>query len=336
VWLVVAQATPKPKATPTDTLPNLNKPKPAPKKTPAFGFLTSKWSLVWIGAAVVFFAIAGGLYYLQRRYDNQLEPKEEKPLPDSASQDINSDEFDVNFSSHEIEAGNNGYNSQVSHLPSKTAESNNRGNPFVSSPEKPNSEASKPPALEATNNSSAISSLPETSQSEESKPPSAEENLPVQETTRIAKINIVDALIRDLHNPDPRKRRKAIWELAQRGDSRAMQPLLDLLMDADSQQRSLILEALSQIGTRTLKPMNRALAVSLQDDNAEVRKNAIRDLTRMYESLAQLSQLLRHAVEDPDKEVQETARWALTQLSRIRTLPSMENRPGSKNPPNEF
>ena len=327
--LILAQATPKPSPTPTDTLPNLNKPKPAPKQTPAFGFLRSKWSLMWIGAAVVFFAIAGGLYYLQRRYDNQPDSKDRKPLPDSASPDPNIDEYENSFGSHEIESGNNGYNAQLSPLPehyleaSKPAESNNRGNAL---------ENSKPPAAAANHNSSAISPLPEKSQPEQSE----EENLPVQETTRISKINIVEQLIRDLHSPDPRKRRKAIWELAQRGDSRAMQPLLDLLMDADSQQRSLILEALSQIGTRTLKPMNRALAVSLQDDNAEVRKNAIRDLTRMYESLGQLSQLLRHAVEDPDKEVQETARWALTQLSRIRTVPGMENRPNSKNPPNEF
>ncbi|GET41342.1 HEAT repeat domain-containing protein [Microseira wollei] len=326
VPLVVAQAIPKPFPNPTDTLPSLEGPKPAPKQTPAFEFLSNKWSLAWIGAAVVFFAIAGGLYYLQRRYDNQPEPKQQKPLPDSASPDVlDIDEFEANFGSDEIESGKNGYNTPISPLPehylgaSKSNDANNGSNPFTALPEQPDPENSQPQ-----------------SHPEQSAPQSQEENLPVQETTRITRVNIVDQLIRDLHNPDPRKRRKAIWELAQRGDSRAMQPLLDLLMDADSQQRSLILEALSQIGTRTLKPMNRALAVSLQDDNAEVRKNAIRDLTRMYESLGQLSQLLRHAVEDPDKEVQETARWALTQLSRIRTLSGMENRSSSRNPPNEF
>lgn len=340
--LIVAQATQKPSPSPTDTLPNLNKPKPAPAKTPASGFFSSKWSLLWLGAAVVFFAIAGGLYYLQRRYDNQTESKDQKPLPDSASPDPNIDEFQANFISHEIEAGKNGYNNPISRLPehyleaSKASEANNGSNPFNAVPDQAEPEKSKPPATaETNNNSSAISPAPESPQ-EQSTPLLEEENLPVQETTRIAKINIVDQLIGDLNKPDPQKRRKAIWELAQRGDSRAMQPLVNLLMDADSQERSLILEALSQIGTRTVKPMNRALAVALQDDNAEVRKNAIRDLTRMYESLGQLSQLLRHAVEDPDKEVQETARWALSQLSRIRTLPGMENRPNSKNPPNEF
>jgi HEAT repeats len=340
--LILAQATPQPSPTPTDTLPNLNQPKPARKQTPAFRSLTNKWSLIWIGAAVVFFAIAGGLYYLQRRYDYQTESKDDKPLPDSASPEPNIDQFETTFGSHQIEPGKNGYNTPLSPWSepyvevSKPAESNNKGNPFTTSPKPSEPENSQPPAAaEAKNNSRIISPLPEV-QKEQSTPQSEAENLPVQETTRIARINIVDQLIGDLHSPDPTKRRKAIWELAQRGDSRAMQPLLDLLMDADSQQRSLILEALSQIGTRTLKPMNRALAVSLQDDNAEVRKNAIRDLTRMYESLAQLSQLLRHAVEDPDKEVQETARWALTQLSRIRTLPGMDNRSNSTNPPKDF
>ena len=152
------------------------------------------------------------------------------------------------------------------------------------------------------------------------------ELLAVEEITRLQKIDIIDELIRDLQKPDPAKRRKAIWDLGQRGDSRAVQPLVNLMVDSDSKQRSLILAALSEIGTRTLKPMNRALAVSLQDDNAEVRKNAIRDLTRIYELVSHMSQLLGHAIDDPDDEVRETANWALTQLNSIRGLPMGDNR----------
>lgn len=164
------------------------------------------------------------------------------------------------------------------------------------------------------------------------------EFLAVEEITRLQKIDIIDELIKDLQKPDPAKRRKAIWELGQRGDSRAVQPLVNLMVDSDSKQRSLILAALSEIGTRTLKPMNRALAVSLQDDNAEVRKNAIRDLTRIYELVSQMSQILRHAIDDPDDEVRETANWALAQLSNIRGLPVGENRTSrsnSANPPED-
>ncbi|WP_017315703.1 peptidoglycan-binding protein [Mastigocladopsis repens] len=145
--------------------------------------------------------------------------------------------------------------------------------------------------------------------------------LPMETTSRLAKVNIIDQLIEDLHSPDPTQRRKAIWDLGQKGDSRAIQPLVDLMMDADSQQRSLILAAISEIGTRTLKPMNRALAVSLQDESPQVRQNAIRDLTRVYDMMAQTSQMLSHAVQDPDADVQASAKYALSQMNRIRALP---------------
>lgn len=143
-------------------------------------------------------------------------------------------------------------------------------------------------------------------------------------TTHLAKVNIVDELINDLDHPDPIQRRKAIWDLGQQGDSRAIQPLVELMTHTDSQQRSLILAALTEIGARTLKPMNHALAVSLQDESPQVRQNAIRDLTRVYDSMAQISQMLSHAVQDPDAEVQATARYALSQMNRIRALPPQE------------
>lgn len=143
-------------------------------------------------------------------------------------------------------------------------------------------------------------------------------------TTRIPKPTILEELVRDLHNGDRNKRSRAIWELGQRGDSQAVQPLVDLLIDSDSKQRSLILAALSEIGIQALKPLNRALTIGLQDDNPEVRKNAIRDLTRVYDMVTQVSQLLRHATQDPDPDVQETARWALNQVARIRTATGLE------------
>jgi Putative peptidoglycan binding domain/HEAT repeats len=149
--------------------------------------------------------------------------------------------------------------------------------------------------------------------------------LPVENTARLAKLNIVDELIKDLHSADSTKRRKAIWDLGQQGDSRAIQPLVDLMIDADSQQRSLILAALSEISTRSLKPINRALAISLQDESPQVRQNAIRDLTRVYDMMAQMSQMLSHAVEDPDAEVRATAKYALAQMKKMRGLSSKPN-----------
>jgi hypothetical protein len=140
-------------------------------------------------------------------------------------------------------------------------------------------------------------------------------SLPVQRTTRLPNIDLILQLMEDLKDPEPRVRRRAIWKLAQKSDSRSMESLLDTMIDTDSYDRSLILEALSQICIRTLRPMNQALAIALQDKNPQVRKNALRDLTRMYNVMAQISQLVAHATEDQDTEVQETARWAMKQLN---------------------
>ncbi len=144
---------------------------------------------------------------------------------------------------------------------------------------------------------------------------SSETALPVQTTTRIPSGDFIEILLEELQETDPKKRRQAVWKLAQTADSRAMKPLVDLMIDTDSQERSLILEALSQISTRTLKPMNHALTISLQDKNPQVRKNAIRDLTRIYELMSDISQLLCHAIDDGDREVQDTAKWAINQLN---------------------
>ncbi|GAB4301548.1 MAG: hypothetical protein Fur0025_41830 [Oscillatoriaceae cyanobacterium] len=150
--------------------------------------------------------------------------------------------------------------------------------------------------------------------------------LPLEANHSIPEPDMMQELIRSLYSADASKRRQAIWELGWRGDSRSAQPLVDLMLNSDSKQRSLILAALSEIGTRTLTPLERALAISLQDRNPDVRKNAIRDLTRIYESIGHISQMLRLAVEDSDPEVQETARWALEQLGRLRTHASGNNR----------
>ncbi|MEG4341961.1 HEAT repeat domain-containing protein [Microcoleus sp. A003_D6] len=147
---------------------------------------------------------------------------------------------------------------------------------------------------------------------------SRKKDISLPETDARPKVDIIEALIEDLQHLNPAKRRKAIWELGQRGDSRAVEPLLDLLANSDSKQYSLILASLSEIGIRTLKPMNNAWSISLQNENPEVRKNAIRDLTRIYELVNQISHLLHRATDDPDPEVQETARWAINQLNRIR------------------
>lgn len=146
------------------------------------------------------------------------------------------------------------------------------------------------------------------------------QSVPIANSTepRVAKVNIIDELIQDLHRPDPELRRKAIWELGQRGNSAAVQPLVNLLAEADSHEQSLVLAALAEISSQTLKPINRAVAIALQNENSEVRKNAIRDLTRIYDSLNQVGRMLGHAAVDEDPEVRQTADWALNQLNKLR------------------
>ncbi len=146
-----------------------------------------------------------------------------------------------------------------------------------------------------------------------------------EQSKAITKLDVVTELVKELEHPSPTKRRKAIWELAQRADSRAMKPLVELMIEADSQERSLILEAVSQIASRTLKPMNKALAISLEDPNSQVRKNAIRDLTRVYDLMTQVSQRLSYSLDDPDNEVRETAKWALRQLNQLPSSVKLED-----------
>ena len=135
--------------------------------------------------------------------------------------------------------------------------------------------------------------------------------------SHVSKLDIIPELINNLQHSDRASRRKTIWELAQRADSRAMKPLVELMVKVDSQERSLILEAMTQIASRTLKPMNKALSLSLEDDNSQVRQNAIRDLTRVYELMSQVTQRLSEATDDSDEEVQQTAKWALKQLNQM-------------------
>ena len=143
--------------------------------------------------------------------------------------------------------------------------------------------------------------------------------------SQISKMDMVLELISDLQKSDRQIRQRTIWELAQKGDSRAMQPLVELMINVDSQERGLILEAMTQIASRTLKPMNQALMMSLEDNNPSVKQNAIRDLTRVYELMNQVTQRLSLVVDDSDEEVQKTAEWALKQLNQLPKVPVWQN-----------
>ena len=141
-----------------------------------------------------------------------------------------------------------------------------------------------------------------------------------QQANRLPNLDLVNELIKDLQEPNARIRHRAIQELTQRGDSRAVKPLVELIIQANSLERSLVLEALTQISMRTLQPMNQALTDSIQDESAQVRTNAIRELSQVYDLMSQVNQLLSHATEDSDAEVQEIARRALNQMTLNQLL----------------
>jgi len=145
----------------------------------------------------------------------------------------------------------------------------------------------------------------------------------IRSTPRMTPPTEVEICQHNLHSSDPAVRRKAIWQLGRIGTTESIQPLVNLMLKADSQQRSLILAAISEIGVRTLQPLSHALITSMQDDSSDVRKNAIRDITRVYELMGQVTAILRHAVDDSDEDVRQTASWALNQFSSLRLNPKL-------------
>lgn len=133
--------------------------------------------------------------------------------------------------------------------------------------------------------------------------------------------DITQRLLLDLKRVKPSRRGKIIWQLAAQADSRAIEPLVEIMMSANSQNKSLTLEALAQIGFNSIKPINQALVIGLQDQNGQVRKNALRDVTKIYELIAQIQPIIAQtALNDPDSEVRAIARWALTKLSQENNI----------------
>lgn len=146
-------------------------------------------------------------------------------------------------------------------------------------------------------------------------------------------IDVVFELIRDLEyesNPNDSVRqkdlrRKAIWELAQTNDCRAIEPLIKTIPKVDSLEKNLILDTITRIASHSLESINSVLLTSLEDERVEVRKNAIQDLTVLYQSMSSISVHLSQMTQDSDREVRQTAEWALKQLEQKSTLESVES-----------
>ncbi len=139
------------------------------------------------------------------------------------------------------------------------------------------------------------------------------------------KIDVVLELIQDLHQSDRIEntnitkdlRRKAIWELGYSNDCRAVEPLIKTIPKVDSLEKSLIFEAIDRIANRSFNSVHHAQLTSSQDDDPEVRKNAIQDLTNLYQSVSFVTIRLSKMVDDDELEIQQTAQWALEKFNEI-------------------
>ncbi|MBE9222652.1 HEAT repeat domain-containing protein [Cyanobacterium stanieri LEGE 03274] len=133
-------------------------------------------------------------------------------------------------------------------------------------------------------------------------------------------------LIKELIEGDAKNRSKVIWNLASQADSRAIAPLLDIMIKSNSQEKTLILEAISQIAFNSIKPINQALILSLQDDHGTVRKNALRDVSKVYELITQVQPIITQtAYNDPDPEVREIALSILEKIAHNPNLFTLDN-----------
>ncbi|MEL6927537.1 MAG: hypothetical protein AAFO95_02745 [Cyanobacteria bacterium J06600_6] len=155
----------------------------------------------------------------------------------------------------------------------------------------------------------------------------------------VADIDVVQELIRDLQSQENvvattsknkfdvdlqiSRRRKAIWELTKSGDYRSIQPLLAIMSEVSETDKSLIVEAVSQITNRSFKPINEQLFANLQDRSPQVRLNAVRDLKHLYQFVMPAIAKIASMQSDPDYQVRQTAIQTLKQLN-TNPLPTFE------------
>jgi hypothetical protein len=119
-------------------------------------------------------------------------------------------------------------------------------------------------------------------------------------------------------------RRKAIKKLAKVGDYRSIEPLLEIMPQVGTLDKSLIFKAVTQINQRTFQPINSELFVALQNEHPEIRLNALRDLKSLYQFVSPVITQIAQMQSDQDYEVRQTATQVLRQLN-ASPLPTFNN-----------
>jgi|GEM_PF-6204199 len=140
----------------------------------------------------------------------------------------------------------------------------------------------------------------------------------------ISPSDVVLKLILELRLKDRQTRHKTIIKLAHKGDSRAMIPLVELMIQADPQERKLILGAIKKITNNTLNTMNKALIISLGDENSQIEPNTIRDLNRVYELMSEVTERLPKIINAPTAKAEATTEWAIRQLKKMPAISELK------------
>jgi HEAT repeat protein len=125
-------------------------------------------------------------------------------------------------------------------------------------------------------------------------------------------------------SPEISIRRKAIEKLAQVGDHRSIEALLNVIPQVGALEKSSILQAISQINERTFQSINHELFLALIHENPEVRLNALRDLRNLYQFVSPVITAIAKVQSDQDYEIRITATETLRQMN-ANPLPSFSN-----------
>lgn len=125
-------------------------------------------------------------------------------------------------------------------------------------------------------------------------------------------------------SPEISIRRKAIEKLAEVGDHRSIEALLNVMPQADTLEKSSIIQAITQINQRTFQSINNRLFIALGHENPEVRLSALRDLRNLYQFVSPVITAIAKMQSDEDYEIRTTATETLRQLN-ANPLPTFDS-----------
>ncbi|MGL5834950.1 MAG: HEAT repeat domain-containing protein [Waterburya sp.] len=125
-------------------------------------------------------------------------------------------------------------------------------------------------------------------------------------------------------SPEISIRRKAIEKLAEVGDHRSIEALLNVMPQVCALEKSLILQAITQINQRTFQSINNELFIALGHENPQVRLSALRDLRNLYQFVSPVITEIAKMQSDQDYEIRITAIQTLRQLN-ANPLPTFDN-----------